>query len=357
MSMNSHKPRIVIADNDRNYIFPLQLKFVEDFFDKVELEIITDKSYFEAFFSTAQNIDILIVSEGLFSLSIQRHNIENIFVMTEEYEEDETVELNVFRIFKYTNIKEIFNEIIGKSAEILHIETEEQTEPQIVLVYSAAGGVGKTTVSFGVSACLTKNYKRVLYINADRLQTFQYKLNNPLPIADSAIYSEIADSSDENIYSNIKHAIRTEGFSYLPPFKTVLMSVNIDYSVYKKIALAARKSNDYDYIIIDADSVLDEDKAELLSIADKVLVITNQTVSSAYATNLFVANINGTNSEKYFYICNDFYKDRDNALISPKFPIEFTTSDYIDHIYNCDAMTCEDLSKNADMQKIAFLIL
>ena len=37
--------------------------------------------------------------------------------MTEEQEEDVTVELTVNKIYKYTNIKEIFNEIIGKSNE------------------------------------------------------------------------------------------------------------------------------------------------------------------------------------------------------------------------------------------------
>ena len=36
------KPRVVIADNDENYIQSIELKFIEDFFDKVQLEIITD---------------------------------------------------------------------------------------------------------------------------------------------------------------------------------------------------------------------------------------------------------------------------------------------------------------------------
>ena len=46
------KPRIIIADTDSNYIIPLQLKFVEDFFEKIDLEIITDKDFFDdVFFS------------------------------------------------------------------------------------------------------------------------------------------------------------------------------------------------------------------------------------------------------------------------------------------------------------------
>ena len=41
------KPRVVIADTDENYIQSIELKFIEDFFDKVQLEIITDQEYFE----------------------------------------------------------------------------------------------------------------------------------------------------------------------------------------------------------------------------------------------------------------------------------------------------------------------
>ena len=38
------KPRIVIADLDYNYIIPLQIKFAETFFDRIELEIITQEA-------------------------------------------------------------------------------------------------------------------------------------------------------------------------------------------------------------------------------------------------------------------------------------------------------------------------
>ena len=110
------KPRIIIADTDTSYVIPLQLKVVEDFFEKVDLEIITDKEFFETLFSTPQRVDILIVSEDLYSQAMQRHNIAHTFVMNEQYEEDQTADLNVNHIFKYTSIKEIFNEIIGKSA-------------------------------------------------------------------------------------------------------------------------------------------------------------------------------------------------------------------------------------------------
>lgn len=350
------KPRIIIADTDISYIIPLQLKFVEEFFEKVDIEIITDKEYYERLFSTPQKVDILIISEELYDTSLQRHNIGNIFLMTEQYEDEQTGDLNTNRIFKYTSIKEILNEITGKSAGALKASYETKKETQIVLVYSACGGVGKTTVALGMSACLTQNYKRVLYINAGHLQSFQRMLDNKSPITVSDVYAKLTNPSD-NVYNDVKYVIRQELFSYLPPFKAALMSLGLRYSIYEKLVIGAKKSADYDYIIVDADPSFDEEKARLIDIADKVVVITRQNEASVFSTNVLVSNINGAGSDKYVFVCNDFKKECDNALISPSMIMKFTVSDYVDHFSHYDNLKPSDLSKESSIQRITFLII
>lgn len=349
------RPRIIIADKDESYIVHLQQKFVDEFFDKIDLELITDESYFNELFSVPQEADTLVVSEDFYDSSIQRHNIGSIFLMTERQDEDHTDELKVNRILKYTSTKEVFNEIIGK-CEGLHSQNSGKKECQIILVDSACGGTGKTTVALGISACLTKNYKRVLYINAGRLQTFQRVLNNRTPISSASVYAKLANPS-ESIYEDIKHTIRIEQFSYIPPFKAAIISLGLSYSVYEKIALAAKKSNDYDYIVIDADTAFDDFKAQLLNMADKVLVITDQSEASVYATNMFVSNINGINNEKYFFICNDFNKEKYNALISPKMALKFSVNEYIEHIEHYDNLSFDGFSISAGVQRTAFLVM
>jgi len=350
------KPRVIIADTDVNYVIPLQFKFVEDFFEKVELEIITEENYFNELFSTPQRADILIISENLYDQSVHRHNISHVFLMTEQYEEEQTADLNVNRIFKYTSIKEIFNEITGKSAEVLKTTQSGKQETQVILVYSASGGTGKTTIAMGVSASLTKNYKRVLYINAARLQCFQHMLENSTAITAADVYAKLTNATD-NIYSEIKHVIRKELFSYLPPFKASLMSLGLQYSVYEKIILSAKKSGEYDFIIVDADVSFDEEKAAILNIADKVLIITKQTLASVLATNILVSNINGSSAEKYSFICNDFEKEDSNALISPNVALKFTVGDYIEHFKRCEGMKPNELAMESSIQRISFLIM
>lgn len=297
------RPKVIIADEDANYIVPLQFKFVTDFFNKIDLEIITDRAYFDDYFSKPQNAEILIVSEELYDSFLQRHNIQNIFVMMEQYDEGGTGELNVNQIFKYTSIKEIFNEIIGKSAGALNVAAVEKKETQIILVTSAAGGVGKTTVAMGVAACLVQNYKRVLYIEAASLQSAQYMLENDTPISSPDIYTKLLNPSD-SIYADIKHVIRKEVFSYIPPFKAAIMSVGLSKNIYMDIAVSAKKSGEYDYIVVDTDSVFDEFKADLLNVADKVIFVTKQNRMSVMAVNTLMSNINGVNNEKYLCIQN-----------------------------------------------------
>lgn len=350
------KPRIIIADTDISYIIPLQQKFIEEYFEKIDLEIISEPSYFEHFFASPQKADVLIVSEELYTPALQRHNIGSIFLMTEQYAENQMSEPNVNQIYKYTSIKEIFNAIIGKGAASLRVSNVATKETQIILVCSACGGVGKTTIALGISACLNKNYKRVLYINAARLQSFQTMLSNVSPITASDVYAKMASATD-NVYSDIKHAIRNEGFSYVPPFRAALMSIGVQYSIFEKIAASAKRTGDYDYIVMDTDTVFDEDKARLMDIADKVIMVTKQNKASVYATNVLVSNINGANSDKYIFVCNDFDEDNTNVLISPDVVNKFAVADYVGHLSHYDQLKANDLANDNDIQKIAFLII
>lgn len=350
------RPRIILADTDENYIMSIQLKFIEEFYEKVDLEIITDSGYFEQLFLTPQRVDILVVSESLYEGNVQKHNIGKIFLMTEENEEEDTADLNLDRIFKYTSIKEIFNKIINKSANILQIAAAKKNDPQIILVYSPVGGVGKTTVALGICNSLKRNYKKVLYLDAEHFHTFQHLLVNDTPIASHEIYAKMARNGDD-LYQEIGHTVRTENFSYLPPLKAPLMSLGISMDIYRNIANGAKRSLDYDYIVMDTDSVLDEEKSRLMVMADKVAIITKQSRASVYAVVRFLENINGVNDDKYSFICNDFNKEEENMLISPDMRVNFNINLYIEHFGDAEKSKLEHYCDVPGIQKTAMLFL
>lgn len=325
------RPRVIVADTDESYVIPLQKKFAELFADKIDLEIITDKDYFNQLFSLSQHADILLVSDTLYNSGLKKHDIRHLMILSEHYEPGQTDELDICRLFKYTSVREIFNEITGRCKETLYAEQDAGKETKIILITSASGGVGKTSVAFGLCRCLERNYKKTLYVNADRLQSFQWMLENGEPIRDASVYAGLSGNLG-NVYRIVRHVIRKEGFSYLPPFKAALMSLGIPYRVFALLAEAARKEQEYDYIVIDADSVFDEEKAALMQLADKILIVTKQTEYAVKATNELIQNVNRNNSDKYIFLCNDFKKEEENALLLPTAAHRFTVSEYIEHL-------------------------
>lgn len=145
------RPRVIVADTDESYVIPLQKKFAELFADKIDLEIITDKDYFNQLFSLSQHADILLVSDTLYNSGLKKHDIRHLMILSEHYEPGQTDELDICRLFKYTSVREIFNEITGRCKDTLYAEQDAGKETKIILITSASGGVGKTSVAFGFS--------------------------------------------------------------------------------------------------------------------------------------------------------------------------------------------------------------
>lgn len=109
--------------------------------------------------------------------------------------------------------------------------------------------------------------------------------------------------------------------------------------------------------MIDTDSVFDDYKARLLEIADKVLIVTKQTKSSAFALKQLTINMSGLNSDKYIIVCNDFCKDYENAVILPEYASSFSVNEYVNHIENCETKTLGDLSEEDTIKRLSFLML
>ena len=351
------KPRVIIADTDDGYIIPLQNKLIDSFFNRVHLEIITEESYFDQLFSSLQKVDILIVSDFLYSASLQRHSIAKIFVLTEQESEEKDFSFgqNVVSIYKYKGVLEILNILIGESGETLKSISLESAGTKVILVCSANGGVGKTTLALGVSAYLSDNYKRCLYIDAERLQSFQYYLSNSTAVSSADVYAALLHPST-SIYSDIKDSIRNEGFSYLPRWKASMQALGLDTSVYPIIVSSAKLSKKYDYILVDTDCVFDESKTALINAADIVVFVFSPERQSALSMNLLLGEIDRNKAKKFIYVCNKFDQNKADELNSLKPLLRYSISEHVKVITECHKKSPSELAKLADIQRLAFLI-
>lgn len=348
------KPLIVIADTDENYLETLEYKFLETLDEKITLEIISDYDYYMEFFSTPRTAEMVVVDEKLYARDLQKHNIANLFVLTEEIESGNTEELDITHIFKYSGIKEIFNELIYRSKDKLLGDEQEKKETQVISLYSAIGGTGKTSLSLGLAECLVQNHQKVLYINTESIQAFAYYLRDKSGMSNDG-YRAIRDDKTY-IYRNIRHFIRKEGFYYVPPFLTTLDSLNLDDSIYSTMVTGAKESREYDFVIVDIEAGYSKAKMELLQRSDKIIMVMQQDAVSLIKTEYILRNIDLQDGEKYLFVCNKYQENMENAYFDSQMQKKFPINEYIENV-TTKIDSVEQLSRLNGIQKLAYMFI
>lgn len=348
------KPLVVIADKEENYLAAFENKFLEQFDDKIELEIISDEEYFNTFFSTPRTAEIVVVGEEWYSRELHRHNIANLFIFTEENEMGATEELSVTRINKYTGIKEIFNEITYRSRDVLFQGVNAKKETMVISFYSAIGGSGKTSLSLGLAESLAYNHQRVLYINTESIQVFANYLNDKAGMSTGG-YRALREDLNRTYY-NIKHFTRRENFVYIPPFMATLDALDLSSQVFVNLVKTAKESKEYDFIIVDIEAGYSRTRTELLEISDKVIMVMLQDKMSLFKTEYIMKNMDFRDREKYLFICNKYEENKPNAYFESTLQKQFPLHEYVEYVK--EPMTnVERLGELSGIQKIAYMFI
>lgn len=348
------KPLIIIADTDELYLQNLERKFLEEFDDQIELEIISDPVYFEQRFETPVSVEILAVSEALYSTGLQRHNISNLCVLAEEQENGSTEDLSVNRVYKYLGIRELFNELTYQSRDRLTESQTQEHKTQIISFYSAIGGTGKTALSVGLARCLSEKHKRVFYVNTESVQDFSYYLENKTGMPNEGY--RVMKNEQEHMYQNVRFTLRKEGFTYLPPFKSTLDARNLDFTIYRKI-YSQRKTVEIMTLLL---WMWKQDTADgeyqLLQDSDKVMLITLQDDVSTNKMHYITECLDFGDHEKYMVICNKYSETRDNQYVQSGLQSEFSIREYIDEV-STPLLTARQLAQLNGIEKMSYMFI
>lgn len=347
--------KILLADADDKYLMPLERKFIDGLEDKADLIVITDPDYLKRFFSTPQKIDILIINEELYDTELERHNIANTFVLTEqEISDGKSGDSEMNRIYKYTSVKEIYNEVINKSST-RSVPLNNTEETKIIMMYSPIGGIGKTTFSAALCEAIVKYHKKVLFIGMDSLQTFGSVIGD-LPAMESGTEKMMIEKN-EYIYEIVKSKIVVKGFDVLPPFYLSLPSLNVKGEDYINLLNSIKGTKDYDYIIVDGTSDFTEDISRMMGTANHTIIIAGQDKSAVYKLECLLRNIDCSDNERFVFVCNKYQSNKENHLMNNRFTQSCKISEYIDYQTEGSGSESSCLSNNRSIQQLALMFI
>ncbi|BCN32355.1 AAA family ATPase [Anaeromicropila herbilytica] len=347
------KLTIALIDMDESYIMPLEIKFLQGLGDNLDLIEITNVEFLETFLNMPQNIDILIIDEKIYSNSFERLNIGKVFFLTEE-RNNISNNLSKNKIFKYTSVTEIYNQVIDNELEDNWSWIKERRDTKVVMVYSPIGGCGKTVLSLGLCSSLAKMNKRVLYIDTGTVQSF-FGFFKEYQFLSSNIVKHIF-AKNEDIQQNWNNAIGTEEFDYLLPIKQSIATYNIKMEQYKNMIEKLKEESLYDYIILDTSTEFTTEKTGLMGYCDKIILITGQDSISQNKMNSFLENIDYTDNERFIFVSNIVYSMFKNIETQVDLDKKFIISEYIQEWDDTHTMTINSLGDNVSYNNIAKLL-
>lgn len=339
------KAVIIIADKKGYYIDVLEEKFVSELGRKVEIEIITDDAYFSSYFSIPRNVEVLIVGEDFYCEALRRHNIQQIFLLTENRREGEPW---LTCLYRYGSIEEIYNEILGKSRELLLKKDEAEKKTQVIAFYSSIGGCGKTLLSMAAAKYLSSQQKKIFYMSTENVQSFAYFLEQESGVP-REFYKGIR-GIEENTFEIVERSIRKEGFFYLPPLKTSLESFQIGMEFWENLLDTCKENGDYDYIIVDIEAGYDMRKLNLLQQADKAVIVIMQDRLSVTKMEYLLNNLDMGNREKCFCVCNRYKEEQEDFYRESGLWRRMPVTEYIRE-YQKENFDIQELANDRELQK------
>jgi|LSQX01.2.fsa_nt_gb cellulose biosynthesis protein BcsQ len=347
---------VLLADTDVKYLIPLERKFIDEFGEMADISIITDKDYLNTFFNTPQSLDILLIGEGLYDQSFLRHDIANLFILSDNSgNADITGSLETNYIYKYTSVKEIFNEVVNNLSAKKPLNLSIEKETKIVLAYSPVGGIGKTTVAIGISGALAKSHKKVLFMSIDSLQSFGFLLPDREAMASGA--ERLITLNSGISYEAIYPYIRTGIFDYLPPFSKALSALSIRQEHYFNLAATIKEANDYDFIIIDMPGDFTQDTTRFMGFANNTIIVAGQDMASVCKLECLLNNIDCSDRNRFLFICNKYISENENLLVGEKMIKKCRINEYVEFMKEEDIITIENLISIKSLQKVAMLLI
>ena len=261
------------------------------------------------------------------------------------------------KLIKAANENTVNNENSGESAESVkpNIEpkkAESSLRPsgktRILMVHSATGGAGKTTVALGLSRIISKDARKVLYICTSSYQNFSFLMKEKTR-------TDVSNISGCIRYADVEKYVVHSDFDYIPELRRTGISENsgISDEKYIRIIEAIKAAGVYDIIIVDTESVMNKLNSYLIEKADQILVVTGQGRHQYAATTGFAELISVVASGKCTFVVNNFDQYEYDAPSTDGSFDNIDISAYIEHFRNYDALTYNDLARCEELIKLA----
>jgi MinD-like ATPase involved in chromosome partitioning or flagellar assembly len=316
--MENRKCHIVIIDQDYNFLRTYEEELIRKYSGSAEIQIITDPGYVDAYFSTAQDIDLLIIDEESYGDGefLREHTVGKTFLMVREIRPDLPRHDEVKVLLKYMPAEELFEQI---DRVLLRMDTpasglveKNKKNTRVVGVYSPIGGCGKSLVCVALARKLKMLDQKVLLLACDPTQSMS--VYYPSDVHAGEELAEKLRNPDDDTYWTILQNIGRDEVSYLLPFEKSLPSMNITHKEIEALIRTLINKQDFDFIILDMGTRLTREITERLNKIKALILLTEANVLANRKMQKLLKNSELLPKCQCMIIANEYQSDDTRVL-------------------------------------------
>ena len=287
--------QIVFADPDREYLSFLEGMVVPEFETQAEIILISDFSYFQKYTNVLEKEVLLFVWKSWGKELLLQTENNNIFLVGDKEEGEKFPVLT-----KSWDERKIREKIWKELKRIRREKIKKRQKTKTMLVYSPIGGSGVSSVAWESAQYLSERGKSVFFLGADTWQDYRRWVGQSL----DKKAEEFFMTKQTYEFSEWKQWIRHEKIDVLPPFSHAYTCLDITYEFFREIEKEVKKTEKYDWIVVETDHVYHENLTGWMADAEKIMIVIRRGEKWKQILPVMKNSISMSPREKFCFLYN-----------------------------------------------------
>jgi cellulose biosynthesis protein BcsQ len=297
------KIQLVIADEESDYLeHVLHYIRTTDYADRFIVKTFSGKDSLEEYMHTGSTIHLLLVQPKLLRNESAQSSVihTTIHLIDQSHRPDD----NTLSVFKYQPLHQLLSNVLT-----LHLENHGGTlrsntnkrKTQVVSVYSASGGSGKTTLAINLAKESANLGSRIFYLNLEFLCTF----GRYFTITGEDLFSKLlyyVKSNQKQLltrFEQLKQHDPSTKIDFFEPLTNPEEILEMNMEEIGQIITSIVQSNLYDLIVIDLDSTTHQKNISAMLKSDVIIWLVTDDIHIIDKTQLLLRELKRLLGEDY----------------------------------------------------------
>jgi cellulose biosynthesis protein BcsQ len=343
----------VFLDDDRAYLEMISTYIQSTSYrERIQLKTFTQMSALNSYLHTSSKYHLLAIkSEMLAELPIS--SVEGTCVVLLGENSLNTMEYESISLSKYQPLNQLLDRLLAIYADNFTQAMIVPHKTQIISVYSAVGGCGKTTVAANLAKLLSFFDNKVFYLNLEVTASVSM-----FPARENQHYAQLlyyihvnAERLAEKL-DLLKHYDPLTKVHYLEPLTNFADMDEMSGEAVETLLKTISQQGEYDFIIIDLDHSLHERITRALSLSQQIIWLVLDEMNHVHKTanvikELKTKFVNHSTLwlEKIHFVLNKYTGKISNNLVAK----DIDLSGYLPYIPEWKSVNAVDqlMSENA----------